>query len=165
MIAGLAGSGSAGGPDEVSASWKALKLDRIDRQTTFGVGIEYIPGQHIDRVASEAELPLPGGIHLQSAKWGSVFAGVDVRNREVMVDHPPQADGSEADPGGADPGLDLTLIEYCLSLSRAERLRQAEEFAEFVLTARERNTGPGRAILRMPASRSAVRRRAGSMPR
>ena len=36
-------------------------------------------------------------------------------------------------------GIDLTLLEYCLSLSPVERLRQVEDYAEFVLTARSRN--------------------------
>ena len=34
---------------------------------------------------------------------------------------------------------DLSLVEYCLSLTPAERLQQVEEFAEFVLTARAKN--------------------------
>ncbi len=36
-------------------------------------------------------------------------------------------------------GLDLTLLDYCLSLSPAERLQQMAEYADFVLTARAAN--------------------------
>jgi hypothetical protein len=52
--------------------------------------------------------------------------------------------GSPGAPGraGATVDLDLTLVEYCLSLTPAERLRQAEEFAEFILTARRLNGVP-----------------------
>ena len=37
---------------------------------------------------------------------------------------------------GETGGIDLTLLESCLSLPPSERLKQVEEFAEFVLTAR-----------------------------
>ena len=33
--------------------------------------------------------------------------------------------------------VDLSLIEYCLSLTPAERLRRAEQFAQWVLAARQ----------------------------
>jgi hypothetical protein len=36
-------------------------------------------------------------------------------------------------------GIDLEQIKYQLSLTPAERLRRLEAFAEFILTARQRN--------------------------
>jgi hypothetical protein len=60
-----------------------------------------------------------------------------------MVDHRREEVPDLAGSGPGD-GIDRSLIEYCLSLTPAERLRQAEEFAEFILTARRLNGVPWR---------------------
>lgn len=56
---------------------------------------------------------------------------------------PDREDGNLVAGGPTETSeVDLSLIEYCLSLSPAERLRQAEEYAEFVVSVRERNGLP-----------------------
>ena len=46
-------------------------------------------------------------------------------------------------PGGVAPvdaaGVDLSLIRYCLSLTPAQRLRNGQAFANWVLDVRRRN--------------------------
>lgn len=45
------------------------------------------------------------------------------------------ADGPPID----ENGVDLSLIQYCLSLTPAQRLRAAQDFANWVLDVRRRN--------------------------
>jgi hypothetical protein len=52
----------------------------------------------------------------------------------------PTEDDSGIESTYSDDGVDLTLIRWMLSLTPAERLDALQQFADFILSARARNT-------------------------